>query len=132
MSNGIVLTSSGKKASIHRIFDASPSYTAPTKFKVGTGTNTPNVTDVDLQTAITIGGLNSKSVVTGYPIYDDTNLIVTNRCLVLTTECNGSNVTEFGLVNTDASPVLFSHSVFTAIAKTTSVQIIFKEIDKLI
>lgn len=129
MVNGQVITTVGRKIALHRLFDTAPAYSAPNFFKVGTGTNTPVVTDTVLQTPILIAGFPTKAVVTGYPTFDDTNLNVTNRCLLLTTECNGSSISEFGLVNSDGTPQLFSRAVFTAITKTLSVQIIVVEKD---
>lgn len=131
ISNGQVVTTLGRKIALHRLFDAVPAFSAPNFFKVGTGTNTPAVGDTALQTPILIGGFPTKAVVTGYPIFDDANLNVTNRALLLTTEGNGNNISEFGLVNSDGTPQLFSRAVFTAIAKTLSVQIIFIEKDQI-
>lgn len=129
MANGQVVTTLGRKIALHRLFDAVPVYSAPNFFKVGTGTNTPAVADTALQTPILIGGFSTKAVVTGYPVFDDANLNVTNRCLLLTTDSNGFNISEFGLVNSDGTPQLFSRAVFTAITKTLSVQVIFIEKD---
>jgi hypothetical protein len=131
MSNGHLIVTQGRKISQHRIFTVSPSYTAPNWFKVGTGTTTPAATDTALANAITIGGSATKAIASGYPTYDDTNMVITTRCIVLTTECNGNTITEFGLANNDGTPLLFSRAVFTGIAKTTSVQIIIVEKDKV-
>jgi len=131
MANGQLITTIGRKVAMHRIFDASPAYTAPSAFKVGTGTNTPGLGDIDLQTAITIGGSASKAISSGYPTFDDANMIITNRAILLTTECNGNTISEFGLINSDGTPVLFSRAVFTGISKTSSVQVIFKQVDVL-
>jgi hypothetical protein len=56
-------------------------------------------------------------------------MVITNRCILLTTECNGSTVSEFGLINTDGTPLLFSRAVFTGITKASTVQVIFKEVN---
>jgi hypothetical protein len=131
MANGIKVTNSGRKLAIHRIFESVPTYTAPLYFSVGTGTVTPTVADTDLANKIIIAGDTTKAIVTGYPIFDDANFLSTNRCLILTTECNGNSLSEFGLKNSDASPLLFSRIVFTPISKTSSIQVIFKEVDKI-
>lgn len=115
---------------LNRSFKATPDYLAPTKFKIGTGVTTPAVTDTDIETGVNINGTATKSFVSGYPSLDETNLQATIRALVLTTEANGNTITEFGLFNEDASPLMFSHAVFTSITKTTSVQISFVEKDK--
>lgn len=130
MAYGTVFTNNGRKAAMHRIFDAAPAYSRlGTSFKVGTGTTTPAVTDTDLQTPILIGGVASKAVVAGYPVLDDTSLNITTRGLLLTTECNGNTLTEFGLINADGTPIVSSHAVYSPIVKTTSVQVIYVQKD---
>lgn len=131
MATGSTITTNGLKVMLNRTFKATPDYTAPTRFKLGTGTTTPAVGDTDMETPVNINGTEFKNFVSGYPSLDETNLQATIRCLVLTTEANGNSLTEFGIINTDGTPLLFSHSVFTAITKTTSVQISFIEKDKL-
>lgn len=131
MANGVLVTDSGRKICIHRTFETSPTLTAPQAWKVGTGTTTPDPSDTDLDTAISIGGGSSKAVVSGYPIFDDTNMISTMRGILLTTECNGNDITESGLINADGTPLLFSRAVFTPITKTSSVQVILVEKDRV-
>ena len=131
MANGNLCTNNGRKIAIHRCFEASPTLSAPNYFSVGTGTTTPASSDTALETAIQIGGADSKAIVTGYPTFNDVGFSATTRCLILTTECNANTITEFGLVNTDGTPLLFSRAVFTGIAKTTSVQCIFVTKDKI-
>jgi len=116
---------------LNRTFKSSPDYTVPNYFKVGTGTTTPDSTDTDLDTAINIAGSATKAVASGYPVLDESNLQATNRCILLTTDCNGNTITEFGLFNSDGTPKIFSRAVFTGISKTSSVQIIFVEKDKI-
>lgn len=112
---------------LDRTFKSSPTYSTPSVYKIGTGTTDPITSDTDVETGVNINGGATKSFVSGYPTLDETNLKATIRCLLLTTEGNGNSLTEFGLFNTDGSPLMFSHSVFTAITKTTSVQISFVE-----
>ena len=116
---------------MNRTFKATPDYLAPTQFKIGTGTTTPAVTDTDLTTPVNINGTAFKDITSGYPTLDESNLQSTIRCLVLTTEANGNSLTEFGLVNEDGTRLLFSHAVHTAITKTSSVQVIYEEKDKI-
>lgn len=132
MANGNIVTTLGKKILLNRGLKATPDYSAPTKFSVGTGTGTPAAGDTALGTAVAINGGNYKSFVSGYPVLDETNIQVTIRCLLLSTEANGNSLTEFGLFNTDGTPKLFSRSVHTAITKTTSVQITYVEKDRII
>lgn len=129
MANGVVIVNNGLKVAMHRLFDLSPAYTAPQSFKVGTGTTTPAAGDTVLGTPITISGQPTKAIASGYPVFDDGNMQITNRCILLVTECNGNSITEFGLVNQDATPLLFSHAVFPAVAKTSGIQLVFVEKD---
>ncbi len=126
------MTNNGLKISLNRTFKASPDYLAPSKFKIGTGTTTPTISDTDVETGVNINGGATKSFVTGYPVLDETNLQVTIRCFLNSLEGNGNNLTEFGLFNEDGSPLMYSHAVFTAITKTTSVEVSFVEKDRLI
>ena len=126
---GNIITDDGLKIALHRTYTASPTISAPTIFKIGTGTTNPTTSDTDVETSVNINGGATKSLVSGYPILDETNLQATIRALLLTTEGNGNSITEFGLFNTDGTPIMFSHAVFTAITKTSSVQISFVEKD---
>ena len=125
------ITNNGNLITLHRTFTASPTITAPSQFKVGTGTTNADVSDTDLETAVSIDGDNFKDFVTGYPSLDTTNFLSTIRCLLLSTEANGNNISEFGIVNTDGTPLLFSRSTFTAITKDSSTQVILVERDRL-
>ncbi len=130
MATGTVITNNGLKIMLNRGYKATPDYTAPTVFKIGTGTTTPVVSDTDVETGVNINGGATKSFVSGYPTLDETNIQATIRCLVLTTEANGNSLTEFGLFNTDGSALMFSHAVYAAITKTTSVQVSFVQKDR--
>ena len=131
MATGQIITEDGKKIILDRSFNSSPTRTAISQFKVGTGTTTPTVLDTDLETPVSIDGDNFKNVVTGYPTLDLTNFQVTTRALLLSTDGNGNNLTEWGLVNTDGTPLMFSRAVFTSIAKSNLIEVAFIEKDKL-
>lgn len=131
MGTGQIITEQGNLIQLHRTFIASPTISAPSVFKIGTGTTTPDVTDTDVETGVNINGGATKSFVSGYPIIDETNLQSTIRALLDTTEGNGNSLTEFGTFNTDGSPKMFSHAVFTAITKNNKVLISFLERDRL-
>lgn len=130
MGTGTVITNNGLKIMLNRGYKAIPDYTAPTVFKIGTGTTTPAVADTDVETGVNINGGATKSLVSGYPTLDETNLQAIIRCLLLTTEGNGNSLTEFGMFNIDGTPLMFSHAVHTAITKTTSVQVSYVQKDK--
>jgi len=129
MATGQLITNNGLKISLNRTYKATPDYLAPTKFKIGTGTTTPTVSDTDVETGVNINGGATKSFVSGYPILDETNMQVTIRCFLNTTEGNSNSITEFGLFNEDGTPLMYSHAVFTAISKTTSVEVSFVQKD---
>jgi len=132
MVNGNIFVDNGRKIIMHRAFEDSSGYTKPNMFKVGTGTTIPLVTDTVLATPILISGSPTKSLNVGYPVFDDSSNQVTNRGMLTTVDCNGESITEFGLVNTDGTPQLFSRCVFTPVTKTSTVQLIFVEKDMFI
>jgi len=131
MANGNVITTNGQLIMLNRTFNAIPDYTAPTVFKIGTGTTTPVIADTDVETGVNINGGATKVFVTGYPTIDETNKQVTTRCFLTSVEGNGNSLTEFGIFNTDSSALMYSHAVFTAISKTSAVEISFVQKDKL-
>jgi hypothetical protein len=130
MSSGQVITDSGKKIVMNSTWKAIPDYTIPSLFKVGTGITTPSVTDTDLITPVIISGISyTKAFEAGYPDLSETTFNITTRCMLLTTEANGNSLTEFGIVNTDGTPLLFSRAVHTAVTKTNTVQAIYVQKD---
>jgi hypothetical protein len=127
-----IITNSGKLILLDRGLNASPTRTAPTLFTVGTGTTAPAITDTDLVTPVDIDGDNFKAFVTGYPTLDTTAIKSTIRCFLTSLEANGNTLTEFGIVNSDATKLLFSRATHTGIAKTTSVEVTYVEKDGII
>jgi hypothetical protein len=74
-----------------------------------------------------------KSLLSGYPLLDESNLQVTNKALLALSEANNSfNISEFGMFNTDSPNKIFSRVVHTPILKTSGVQIIYVEKDKFV
>ena len=132
MGNGQLITEQGKLIAFNRLWNSIPTYSSPSVFKVGTGTTTPNISDTDLASAITISGNPTKAFLASYPYLEELTLNSTVRAVLLTTECNSSSITEFGIFNTDGTNKCFSRAVFTAITKTNTVQVIFLEKDKII
>ncbi len=132
MANGQVVTDSGKIIILNRTFIAAPTVTSPTQFKVGTGTTTPSLADTDLETPITIGGSAFKDFITGYPIINNSTFESTIRCLVNSLEANGNTLTEFGIVNEDGTPLMFSRAVHTGIIKSSSNEVAYVEKDTVI
>ena len=131
MGTGNVIVSNGLKIATNRIFKATPDYLAPSTFKIGTGTTTPAVGDTDVETGVNINGGTTKVFVTGYPTIDETNNQITIRGFLTTAEGNGNNLTEFCVFNADGTPLLYSHAVFTAISKSTAIEISFVQKDKI-
>jgi len=131
MATGNVVTTNGQLIMLNRTFNAVPDYTAPTLFKIGTGTTAPVIGDTDVETGVNINGGATKAFVTGYPAIDETNKQVTIRCFLTSVEGNGNSLTEFGLFNTDGTPKMYSRAVYTAITKTSSTEVSFVQKDKL-
>ncbi|MHA1481838.1 MAG: hypothetical protein ACTSQA_00185 [Candidatus Heimdallarchaeaceae archaeon] len=127
-----IITNDGKKIILDRSFNSSPTRTAPSQFKVGTDNTSPSLSDTDLIAPVSIDGDNFKNFVTGYPTLDLTNMKVTIRGLLLSTEANGNSLKEFGTVNSDGTPLMFSRSTHTAINKTSSIEIAYIDKSKLI
>ena len=125
MAVGQILVDNGKKIMLDRIFNSSPTRGQPSQFKAGTGTNTPVSSDTDLQTPVSLDGDNFKGFVSGYPSLDFTAFSSEIRAILLTTEANGNTLTEFGLVNSDGTPLLFMRSVFTGFTKNNTTQVTF-------
>lgn len=73
----------------------------------------------------------AKAIEAGYPIIDETALSSEIKCVLLTSEAEGNPLTEFGLVNTDATVKLFSRTVHILLNKTNTVQINYIEKDKI-
>ena len=70
-----------------------------------------------------------KIFASGYPTVDTGTREMTTRCVLSSTEANGYVVSEVGIENTEATPDLYSHDTFTAITKSSLVEIIFELID---
>ena len=132
MATGQVITNEGRKIILNRTFKSTPDHLAPSKFKIGTGTTTPAITDTDVETGVNINGGATKSFVAGFPVLDETNFQSTIRCFLATTEGGTNSLTEFGLFNEDGTPKMFSHAVHGAISKTSSIQITYIEKDQVL
>lgn len=115
MANGAVITNGGRQLMWKRMYSLDSS-TAVSRVRVGTGTTTPTVADTALGTDL--GGV-------GYVSLAGTYLNTTDNKVVSTAQLgsavgNGSTISEIGEFNTDGTPVMTSHDVFTGIAKTSS------------
>ena len=132
MATNNLITTNGRNIMLNRAFKSVPDYTAPSQFKVGTGTTTPSIGDTNLTTTVAINGGNSKNITT--ITIDETNMMVTTISNLATTEpaTQPVSLTEFGIVNTDGTSLLWSRSVHTAIAKTSSDALIYIQKDWLL
>ena len=74
----------------------------------------------------------TQTFVSGYPVFDETNIQATTRALLNSLEANGQELTEFGLFNTDATELMWGHSVHTALTKSSSTEISYVQKDKII
>jgi len=125
ISKGAIYTTNGFNALLNRGYKSSPDYTVPSRYKIGAGTTTPAITDTDLGIPITgwYAAGDYKNFVAGYPTFDTANKKVTVQAFIASTEANGNSISEIGCFNTDASPVMSDHIVFTSITKTSAVQV---------
>ena len=125
MGNGAVYTDDGFNDLLHRGYTVTPTITVPSRFKIGTGTTTPTVSDTDLTTPITgwHDAGDYKDFVQGYPTFSEGDNRVTVQGFIGASEANGNTITECGDFNTDGTPSMSSHVVFTGVAKTSAVQV---------
>ena len=126
---GSAIVNNGKKIILNRALKATPDYTAPTVFKIGTGTTNPVVTNTGMETGVNINGGATKAFVSGYPTFDETSLTASIRCFLNSTEGNGNTLSEFGLFNTDGTAKMFSRSTHTPLSKSTSIEVTYVEKD---
>lgn len=114
-----------KNAFLDRAFKATPTNSAFTQGSIGTGTTTPAEGDTGIETVISNWNASTdfKNYATGYPTFDTANKRVTTRVFVTTTQANSNTITEFGDFNSDGTPVIGGHFVFTGVVKTTSIRL---------
>ena len=125
MGNGAVYTKTGFNALLNLCYKATPDYTPPSTFGIGTSSTTPLDTDTTLDSAITAwsSGSDYKAFVTDYPTFNTTDQKVTVQGFVASTEANGNAINEYGDFNADGSPIMSSRIVFNPITKTSAVQV---------
>jgi len=121
MATGSLITNDGRKIMLNRTWKAVPDYTAPTKFRTGTGTTTPTLSDTSIETPIG----SDTAFVSGFPTLDETNHETTIRGFISSVDLNGNTISEAGVKNTDGTPLLHQRAVFTGITKNANVQIAF-------
>ena len=124
MGIGHIITDQGKQIILDRTF-AAGTFSAPLRFRTGTGTTTPIASQTALVTPVTAAA----TFLTGYPIVPPSvslNLVMI-RAFLDTTQANGNSLTEFGIFNTDGTPKMFSRTVHNPITKTSSVQVLYAE-----
>lgn len=123
-ATGAQFTKAGFNAMLDKFFNPSSTVTVPSRFKIGSGTNTPSQGDTDLQTPITgwYGGGDFKNFNIA-PDIDTANQKVTTQSYIATTEANGNVISEYGEFNTDGSPVMSSRAVVLPITKTSAIQV---------
>jgi len=74
----------------------------------------------------------TKTFVSGYPSFDETNHEVEIRGILLSTEANGNNINGFGLFNTDGTVLMHSEDTFTAESKSSTDQFTFIVKDRIV
>jgi len=70
-----------------------------------------------------------KTVVSGYPTFDETLKQVTMRGFLSVNEANGYDISGFGWFNTDGTPKLCSEDSFTAESKSSTDEFVFISVD---
>lgn len=125
MASGAVATKIMKNTLLNRAFKSSPDYTAYSKGAIGVGTTTPTVNDSDLESVISgwNDGSDYKDYETSYPAFNEAEKKVTTRTFVTANDANGNTISEFCDFNTDISPRVGGHFVFSGITKTSSIQV---------
>jgi len=73
-----------------------------------------------------------KNYVSGYPAINDANLEVTSRCYLTSTEANGFLLNTFATFNTDTNVLMDGKDRFTATSKSSTDEIIFVAVDRII
>lgn len=125
MANGAVSTTIFKNTLLNRGFKSSPDYTAYSRFGIGTSTTTPSEADTGNTTPVTLwnAGSTYKNYESGYPSFDEANKKVSVRGIVTATQANSNTLSEYADFNTDGSPRVGGHFVYTGISKTSSIQV---------
>ena len=67
----------------------------------------------------------NKSFEAGFPSINYTSFETDIRCRVSPSEANGYSIGEFGIFNTDGTPLLKSRDTFTTISKTNTDEVVF-------
>ena len=127
MVNGASTTISGARVLLNRAWKSSPDFTNFSRGGIGTGTGTPAASDTTLGTPITAwsAGSDYKAYESSYPSFDPANRRVTVQMYVTSTQANGNNISEYGDFNTDTAPSMAGRFVFTAVTKTSGIEIYF-------
>jgi len=133
MANAVA-TKDMKNVLLNRAFKSSPDYTAYSRGSIGTSTTAATESDTGLGSVISgwNSGSDYKDYESGYPSFDEANKKVSTRMFVPSTKANGNTISEYGDFNTDASPKIGGHFVFTGVTKTSSIQVYFTPTYKMI
>jgi len=123
MTFATLITNSGKQIIMDRTFNSSPTLSEPSLFQVGTGIAAPTASDTNLETPLG----SPAALLSGYPIIDESLNKVTLRAFIDTATDNGENLAEFGIFNTDGPKLLFSRVIYTIIAKSAQIEIVYSE-----
>ncbi len=107
----MVMTNTGKEEIMTWL--AGDSATAPTHIAFGTGTTAATANDTALETELDRTALSTTR----------SNQQVEFSVSIPSTEQNGEDITEVGLINASSDGDLFQRSVFNAISKTSSFDI---------
>lgn len=107
-----LIVTAGKNLLLHRMFATDESKVSV--FEVGTSTTSPSASDTALGAEV----YGPSSFLSGYPLFDTgANTVIVGAYLTIS-EANGNTLGEFGLFNTDSSPVMFARSTYSTVDKT--------------
>jgi len=123
---GAVFTNDGLNNTLYRMYGTVKAQA--TLFGIGTGTTTPAKANVSLETTITAwnAGADTKAFLSGYPSVDEVNNEVTTRGQISASQANGNTISECIELGTDTTATVYTHDVFTGIAKNSKVEIILE------
>ena len=119
---GGTITNVGKNLVLSRLFKSTD--TPITQFKVGTGTTAAAVTDTDLETPVFTKNVSLVS-------YNEATYTATVKCYLTASDANGYSLTEAGEFNTDDTPKMLDHDIFTAFSKSDSDELLINYVHEV-
>lgn len=117
--NSSMMPRMGVNVMMDRLVNDSPSYSRPTKFRVGVTTDNCAWTDTSLNDSVAILGTDYTKLLESVTV-DETNAYIEFQGWLSVTEANGNLLTGFAVVNEDTAEKLIAKSKFTGVSKTNT------------